>query len=452
MMARIKTVYTCQSCGYQSPKWLGRCPDCTSWNTLLEERIVKEKKIPAVFKGSISPQPISSLSKGDENRLSTEIGELDRVLGAGVVLGSTVLVGGDPGIGKSTLLLEAMGRLADKGCTVLYVSGEESSKQIKLRGERIGITSENLFIYPETMIERILGSIEAIKPGVIVIDSIQSVYTEGLESSPGSVSQVRETALQLINYTKKKEIPLFLIGHITKDGSIAGPKVLEHMVDTVLYFEGEKGHPYRILRAVKNRFGSVLEIGVFEMKDAGLEEVNNPSALFLEGRAVDASGSVVVSSVEGTRPILVEIQSLICPTAFGMPRRTIVGIDHNRVAIILAILEKKAGLRLANHDVFLKVAGGIRLEEPAIDLGIAVSIASNFLDKVIDSKTLVFGEVGLAGEIRTVNRVELRVKEAKALGFTRCILPKDSFKGIKVDGSLDIIGVSSIKEAMDVLF
>lgn len=452
MMVRIKTVFTCQSCGYQSPKWLGRCPGCTCWNTLLEERVIKSRKVPAVINESASPQPISLLSNGEEDRLSTGIGELDRVLGSGVVLGSTVLVGGDPGIGKSTLLLEAMGRLANKGCRVLYVSGEESSRQIKLRGERIGITSENLLVYSETMIERILESVEAIKPGALVIDSIQSVYTESLESSPGSVSQVREAAAQLINYTKKKEIPLFLIGHVTKDGSIAGPKVLEHMVDTVLYFEGEKGHPYRILRAVKNRFGSVLEIGVFEMKVAGLEEVNNPSAFFLEERPVDASGSVVVSSIEGTRPILVEIQSLVCPTVFGMPRRTVVGVDHNRVAIMLAILEKKAGLKLANHDVFLKVAGGIRLEEPAIDLGIAISIASNFLDKAIDSKTLVFGEIGLAGEIRTVNQVELRVKEAKTLGFTRCMLPKDNLKGLRVGGSLDIIGVSSVKEAMDVLF
>ncbi|MEE9591320.1 MAG: DNA repair protein RadA [Thermodesulfobacteriota bacterium] len=451
-MVRIKTVFVCQSCGYQSPKWLGRCPDCTAWNTLLEERVIKKRKVPAVIKESASPQPISLLSKGEEDRLSTEIGELDRVLGSGVVLGSTVLVGGDPGIGKSTLLLEAMGRLANKGCRVLYISGEESSRQIKLRGERIGVTSDNLFVYSETMIERVLESVDAIKPGALVIDSIQSVYTESLESSPGSVSQVREAAAQLINYTKEKEIPLFLIGHVTKEGSIAGPKVLEHMVDTVLYFEGEKGHPYRILRAVKNRFGSVLEIGVFEMKDAGFEEVKNPSELFLEERPVDASGSVVVSSIEGTRPILVEIQSLVCPTVFGMPRRTVVGVDHNRVAIMLAILEKKAGLKLANHDVFLKVTGGIRLEEPAIDLGIAVSIASNFLDKAIDSKTLVFGEIGLAGEIRTVNQVELRVKEAKTLGFTRCLLPKDSLKGLRVEGSLDIIGVSSIKEAMDVLF
>jgi DNA repair protein RadA/Sms len=452
MMVRTKTVFVCQSCGYRFPKWLGRCPDCTAWNTLIEERVIKKRKVPAVIKESASPQPISSLSKREEDRLSTEIGELDRVLGSGIVLGSTVLVGGDPGIGKSTLILEAMGRLANKGCRVLYISGEESSRQIKLRGERIGVTSDNLFVYSETMIERVLESVDAIKPGVLVIDSIQSVYTEGLESSPGSVSQVREAAAQLINYTKKKEIPLFLIGHVTKEGSIAGPKVLEHMVDTVLYFEGEKGHPYRILRAVKNRFGSVLEIGVFEMKDAGFEEVKNPSVLFLKERPVDASGSVVVSSIEGTRPILVEIQSLVCPTVFGMPRRTVVGVDHNRVAIMLAILEKKAGLKLANHDVFLKVTGGIRLEEPAIDLGIAVSIASNFLDKAIDSKTLVFGEIGLTGEIRTVNQVELRVKEAKTLGFTRCLLPKDSLKGLRVDGSLDIIGVSSIKEAMDVLF
>ncbi|MFQ5329918.1 MAG: DNA repair protein RadA [Thermodesulfobacteriota bacterium] len=451
-MARVRSIYTCQSCGYQAAKWLGRCPDCSEWNSLVEEQFAREVKPPFAVKDVVLPQPISTLRAGEEERGSTGIGELDRVLGGGVVPGAAILIGGDPGIGKSTLLLQTMGMLGEQGRRVLYVSGEESPKQIRLRGERIGAITDNLLVCSETMIEKIVQTLDAVHPDIVVIDSIQSVHSELLASSPGSVSQVRESAAQLIARTKGHDIPLFLIGHVTKDGAIAGPRVLEHMVDTVLYFEGEKGHPFRILRAVKNRFGSVNEIGVFEMEGTGLAEVNNPSALFLEERAVDASGSVVVSSIEGTRPILVEIQSLVCPTIFGMPRRTVVGVDQNRVAIILAILEKKAGLTLGNHDVFLKVAGGMKVEEPAIDLGIAVSIASNFLDRGVDQKTIVFGEIGLAGELRSVSQAGQRIKEAKMLGFTRVILPKESLKAVKLDKSLDTVGVATLQEALDALF
>jgi len=452
-MVKPKTIYTCQSCGYQSPKWLGRCPDCSQWNSLVEERLYREggRSGLTVIEGRTSPQPITELVVKDEDRLSTGIGELDRVLGGGIVLGSAILIGGDPGIGKSTLLLQVMGRLAEKGARVLYVTGEESPRQIKMRGERLGVGAGNLLVYSETVLERILEAIKGLRPGAVVIDSIQTVYTQALESAPGSVSQVRETASQLILSAKGMEVPIFLIGHVTKEGSIAGPRILEHMVDTVLYFEGERGHPFRILRAVKNRYGSVMEIGVFEMKDKGLEEVSNPSALFLAERPVNAPGSVVVSSLEGTRPILVEVQALVCPTIFGLPRRTVVGMDANRVSILVAVVEKKAGLNLANHDIFLKVAGGLRLEEPAIDLGVIVAVASNFLDKPVHPKTVVFGEVGLAGEIRAISQGGLRTKEAEKLGFERCVLPKDNIKAVE-GGSLTLIGVSSIQEAMDVVF
>lgn len=412
----------------------------------------------AVIEGRTQPQPITDLVVKDEDRISTGIGELDRVLGGGIVLGSAILLGGDPGIGKSTLLLQVIGRLADKGSKVLYVTGEESPRQTKMRGERLGVTSSNLFVYSETALERILETVKRLKPRAMVIDSIQTIYTQTLESAPGSVSQVRETASQLILFAKALEIPLFLVGHVTKEGSIAGPRVLEHMVDTVLYFEGERGHPFRILRAVKNRYGSVMEIGVFEMKTSGLEEVSNPSLFFLAERPVDAPGSVVVSSLEGTRPILVEVQALVCPTIFGLPRRTVVGMDSNRVAILTAVLEKKAGLNLANHDIFLKVAGGLKLEEPAIDLGVITAIASNFLDKPVHPKTVVFGEVGLAGEVRAISQAGLRIKEAEKLGFERCILPKDNVKAVEgprtfeEGAGLTLIGVSSIQEAMDALF
>ncbi|OGQ73851.1 MAG: DNA repair protein RadA [Deltaproteobacteria bacterium RIFOXYA2_FULL_42_10] len=454
-MAKARTIYTCQSCGYQSPKWMGRCPDCNQWGSLVEEKMfVKKEASPYPSQGGL-PQPITSLETKEEDRFKTGIRELDRVLGGGIVKGSAILIGGDPGIGKSTLLLQAMARLANSGIKVLYVSGEESPKQTKIRSERLGVTSENLYIYAENMLERISDSIKQLKPDVAVIDSIQTVYTQALESSPGSVSQVRETSFQLIFNAKAMDMPILLVGHVTKDGSIAGPRVLEHMVDTVLYFEGDRGHSFRILRAVKNRYGSVMEIGVFEMRDKGLEEVTNPSALFLAERPQNASGSVVVSSLEGTRPILVEIQSLVCPTVFGIPKRTVLGIDYNRVSLLVAVLEKKGGLNIVNHDIFVKVTGGIRLEEPAIDLGVIASLASNFLDKPILQKTVVFGEVGLAGEVRGISQAESRINEAEKLGFDRCILPKDNLSklsGLKNKKSLNMVGVSSVREAMDVLF
>ena len=447
-MARTRTIYACQGCGNTSHKWLGKCPDCGGWNTFVEEKVEPERKsVGHASAPGAPPRPISTLNMAEEDRISTSISELDRVLGGGLVPGSAVLIGGDPGIGKSTLLLQAMGALA-RTRKVLYVTGEESMRQIRLRGERLGAISEGLLVYAETSLERILDAVKEINPGVLVIDSVQTICSEALESSPGSVSQVREISAKLISNSKAMDIPVFLVGHVTKDGAIAGPKVLEHMVDTVLYFEGERGHAFRILRAVKNRFGSVMEIGVFEMKEEGLREVVNPSEIFLAERPEGASGSAVVSSLEGSRTILVEVQSLVCPTLFGVPRRTVVGVDYNKVMLLAAVLEKKAGIQLANHDIFLKVAGGMRLEEPAIDLGILASITSNCLDKPIDSSTVIFGEVGLAGEVRAISQVEPRVREAAKLGFKRCIMPKDNMKGLKAPSGMKLEGVSTIKEAI----
>lgn len=451
-MAKVKTIYSCQSCGSQAHKWLGRCPDCGGWNSFVEERVEQAPKGRYMSGSSSAPHPITQLDMKEEDRIPTGITELDRVLGHGMVPGSTVLIGGEPGIGKSTLLLQAMGALARLNRKVLYVTGEESMRQIRLRAERLGAVSDNLIVFSETSVERVLGVIKELAPDVIVIDSIQTIYSEALDSSPGSVSQVREASHRLITVAKAMEAPLFLVGHVTKDGAIAGPKVLEHMVDTVLYFEGDRGHLFRILRAVKNRFGSIMEIGVFEMRQNGLCEVLNPSETFLAERPEGASGSAVVSSLEGTRTILVEVQSLVCPTLFGMPRRTVAGVDYNKVILIAAVLEKKAGMALANHDIFIKVAGGMRLDEPAVDLGVAASIASNFLDKPVDPKTVIIGELGLAGEVRAVNQVESRIKEAAKLGFGRCILPKDNLKGLPVPKGMTLFGVKSVREAIDAMF
>lgn len=432
---------------------MGRCPECGSWNSFVEERVEPVK--PGRFAGTAEParpMPISALDTTAEYRVSTGIGELDRVLGGGMVPGSAVLIGGDPGIGKSTLLLQAMGRYAAAGSKVLYVTGEESMRQIRLRGERTGVVSSNLIVYAETSVERIINAMKETAPSVVVIDSVQTLFSDMLESAPGSVSQVRETSSRLVQSAKAAEVPIFLVGHVTKDGAIAGPKVLEHMVDTVLYFEGDRSHAFRILRAVKNRFGSVMEIGVFEMKESGLEEVANPSEIFLADRPEGASGSAVVASLEGTRTILVEVQSLVCATLFGMPRRTVVGVDYNKVMLLAAVLEKKAGITLANHDIFLKVAGGMRLDEPAVDLGVLASIASNYLDKPIEAKTVIFGEVGLAGEIRAISQAEPRIKEAHKLGFRRIILPRDNLKGVRKPADMDLVGVSLITEAIEKFF
>jgi DNA repair protein RadA/Sms len=402
---------------------------------------------------NLPPQPIQSILTSEEGRMKTGIGEFDRVLGGGLVVGTVVLIGGDPGIGKSTLLLQALDRLARKGTSVLYVSGEESLRQIKLRANRIDVAAQKLFVLAENSLEKIIEEIKNLKPQVVVIDSIQTLFSLQLQSAPGSIGQVRESAGKLMVLSKSTNVSTFLIGHVTKEGAIAGPRVLEHIVDTVLYFEGDRGHPYRILRAVKNRFGSTNEIGVFEMKDGGLEEVANPSELFLAERPINVPGSVVISSLEGTRPILVELQALVTPTSYGMPRRTAIGVDPNRVSLLVAVLEKKVGMSLANQDIFVNAAGGVRVDEPAVDLGIISAVASSFLDKPIPSKTMVIGEVGLAGEVRGIHQAEIRLREAAKLGFRRCLLPETNRGRIAGDfGDMEILGIRSVEETLEILF
>jgi len=447
-----KTIYTCQSCGLQSPKWLGRCPDCQTWGGLVEETVAIAKKGGGqqVGQGS-APQRLHEISVAGEERRSCGLGELDRVLGGGTVPGSFILIGGDPGIGKSTLLLQAAERWAALG-PVLYVTAEESARQVKLRAERLDISANELFLLAENALEAILERVRQLQPAFLVIDSIQTVFTCVLESAPGSVSQVRECAGRLMQLAKGEGVATFLVGHVTKDGAIAGPRMLEHMVDTVLYFEGDAGHPYRILRSVKNRFGSTNEIGVFEMKEVGLAEVPNPSELFLAERPQDAPGSVVVASIEGTRPILVELQALVSGTAFGNPRRTAMGIDANRVSLLVAVLEKKVGYTLLAQDIFISVAGGVKINEPAIDLGVVAALASSHLNRSVPARTVLFGEVGLAGEVRAVSRPELRVKEAARLGFDRCILPAGNLKNLDRPCEMTLIGVRSADEALGHLF
>jgi DNA repair protein RadA/Sms len=413
---------------------------------MVEEAVVKAGS--ALPPGETSkPVRISQVTRDVEQRQSCGISELDRVLGGGLVAGSVVLIGGDPGIGKSTLLLQASAYLAGVAGPVLYVSAEESAQQIKLRAMRMGIDGEDLFLLAETNIERIQAHIRQLKPRAVIVDSIQTVFTGAIESAPGSVSQVRESAGRLMLTAKGGGTPIFLVGHVTKDGSLAGPRVLEHLVDTVLYFEGDAGHAYRILRAVKNRFGSTNEIGVFEMKDVGLCEVRNPSELFLAERPLGVSGSVVVAALEGSRPLLVELQALVTSSSFGNPRRTTIGIDHNRLALLVAVLEKKVGLNLAGHDIFLNAAGGVRLNEPSADLAIVMAVASSHLDKAVDPQTVFLGEVGLSGEVRGISQPELRVKEAAKLGFTRCVLPAGNLKQVKVKG-VELIGVKNVDEAL----
>jgi len=447
-----KTIYSCQKCGFQSPKWLGKCGDCGEWNSLVEETVSVARKGLAVAAGSgAAPQRLAEIVSREEDRLKVGIREFDRVLGGGVVPGSLILIGGDPGIGKSTLLLQALGRLAETG-QALYVTAEESARQVKLRAERLGVKAPDLFLLAETSLEAILQQARDQRPAFLVVDSIQTIFTATLESAPGSVSQVRECAGKLMHLAKVEGIPTFIVGHVTKDGAIAGPRMLEHMVDTVLYFEGEAGHPYRILRAVKNRFGSTNEIGVFEMREIGLAEVANPSELFLAERPQGASGSAVIPSLEGSRPILVELQALVSGCAFGNPRRTSIGIDHNRVSLLVAVLEKKIGLSLLAQDIFLNVAGGVRLDEPAVDLGIVAALASSHLNKAVPQRTIVFGEVGLAGEVRAVSRPELRVKEAARLGFDRCFLPAGNLKNLEAPEGMVLRGVRHAEEMLDELF
>jgi DNA repair protein RadA/Sms len=448
-----KTVFFCSNCGYQSPKWLGRCPACGEWNTFVEEAIrddAAEKS--SEFRLNGAPQSIDDIEAKEGERLQTGIAELDRVLGGGVVSGSAILIGGDPGIGKSTLLLQVLEKMAERGLKVLYVSGEESPHQIKLRGRRLGAAAKDLLILVEVELESILVSLGELKPAAVVIDSIQTIYSPVFPSAPGSVGQVREVAGKFIFFAKKTGIPVFLVGHVTKDGSIAGPKILEHMVDTVLYFEGDSGHAYRIIRGMKNRFGPTHEIGVFEMRDSGLSEVANPSAFFLSERPDGVAGSVVVPSMEGTRPILIEVQSLVSTTSFGMPRRTAIGVDHNRVSLLTAVMDKICGIHLGNSDIFLNVAGGVKVDETAIDLGIVSAIASSFLNRPIINGTVVFGEVGLTGEIRGVSQTEFRIREAARMGFKRCIFPNKKQKDAFDIKNIELIPIRSLKELTENLF
>jgi len=450
-MAKTKTLFGCQACGHKEPKWLGRCPDCGGWNTLVEE--IEERETKRGWGSSTSggkPIKLTEVSAEREDRMLTGIGELDRVLGGGVVAGGLSLLGGDPGIGKSTLLLAALARLSAHGPT-LYVTGEESLRQTRMRAERLGIDSENLHLLAETDAEKVIAAAEAMRPTALAVDSIQTLFLPELGSAPGTISQVREVAGRLMGYAKRSETPTFIVGHVTKDGAIAGPRVLEHMVDTVLYFEGDRGHPYRVLRAHKNRFGSTNEIGVFEMKASGLAEVLDPSALFLSERPKEASGSVVTASVSGTRPLLVEVQALVAPTGYGTARRTTMGVDHQRVALLAAVLEKKEGVDLVGCDLFVNVAGGMELSEPSADLAIVASLVSSARDRPVDAQTLIFGEVGLAGEVRAVAQIEPRLTEAAKMGFKRAILPAASIRNIE-DPPLELVPVSSLNEALEALF
>jgi DNA repair protein RadA/Sms len=448
---RAKTSFLCQACGHESARWLGRCPDCGRWNSMKEERLaVAGKGRPSALPGvSAKATSIDAIEMVGENRLQTGCGEFDRVLGGGVIPGSVVLIGGDPGIGKTTLLLQALPRLASNGQRVLYVSGEESPGQIKMRGERLGVHSPLLYILAETSLEEILKAVQALQPAAVAVDSIQTVYTDQLTSAPGSISQVQEVAGQLMWFAKRSGIPVFIIGHVTKEGAIAGPRLLEHIVDTVLYFEGEKGHSYRILRAVKNRFGSTNEIGVFEMKDTGLEEVGNPSELFLAERPEKSTGSVIVSSLEGSRPILIELQALVSPTGYAMPKRMATGVEINRVSVLLAVMEKRLGLHLSGQDVYVNVVGGMRIDEPAIDLGIATAITSSLRERPVDSNTVVLGELGLGGEVRAISQAELRIREAAKMGFRRCLLPARNLTKLDPVTDMELVGIRDVGEALD---
>ena len=450
-MAKQKNIYNCQKCGFQSPKWMGRCPDCQQWNTFVEELPVATSSHSHNLSEPGKPLKLSEVTSREEDRISCGMTEFNRTLGGGVVPGSLILVGGDPGIGKSTLLLQAFAKLAENG-PALYVTAEESARQVKLRAERLAIRTDNLYLLAETSLTQIRQRIKELKPAFLVIDSIQTIFSDAIESAPGSVSQVRECTGQLMLQAKGDNLPTFLVGHVTKDGAIAGPRVLEHMVDTVLYFEGSAGHPYRILRAVKNRFGSTNEIGVFEMQEQGLREVSNPSELFLAERPEKSAGSAVVPALEGSRPILVELQALVSGSSFGTPQRTAIGIDHKRVALLIAILEKKVELSLAGQDIFLNVAGGVKLDEPAVDLAAICALASSHLNRVINPHVVMFGEVGLTGEVRAVSQPELRVKEAARLGFTKCILPYGNMKNIEVPENMELLTIKHANEALEHIF
>ncbi len=450
---KTRVVFACQACGFESSKWRGRCPDCGAWNSFAEER---QEAPPPPGKGrpaglpqtASRPKPFDAIDNSEDARVPSGIDEFDRVLGGGIVPGSLVLIGGEPGIGKSTLLLQVAHLLGRTHGSVLYVSGEESERQVKLRGERLGIEGGGLFLMAETALERILEEVESLKPRALVVDSVQTVFSSRFPSAPGSISQVREVATQLLFVAKSRGITTFLIGHVTKDGNLAGPKSLEHIVDTVLYFEGEKRQHHRIVRAVKNRFGAVSELGVFEMTGTGLQPVANPSALFLAERQQGSAGSAVVATVEGTRPVLVEVQALVSPTSFGTPRRMSLGIDPNRTNLLLAVLEKRVGLELLGDDVFVSVAGGLEIDEPAADLGVAAAVASSFRNRPLPAQTVLFGEVGLGGEVRGAGQAGLRVREAAQMGFTRCILPARNVPDDAPPG-IRLIGVHTLEEALE---
>ena len=450
-----KTLFSCQKCGYQSPKWLGRCTECGAWDSFAEE-VVSTAGNTGPMRGinpvAACPVPIDSVDLVEEARFSTRIDELDRVLGGGLVAGSLVLIGGEPGIGKSTLMLQALHGMAAGGRKVLYVSGEESIRQLRLRSRRLAASAPLLLVVSEIDLDLILAMVAQHTPDVLVIDSIQTMYSSDLTSAPGSVSQVRESAMRLMLNAKKSNIPTLLVGHVTKEGAIAGPKLLEHMVDTVLYFEGDRNHVFRVLRTVKNRFGSTNEIGVFEMQAGGLMEVANPSAVFLSERPENAPGSVVTAAMEGTRPILVELQALASSTHLGTPRRTVLGLDPHRVALLVAVMEKKLGLHLTGHDIFMNVAGGVKIDEPAVDLGVLASIASSFLDKPVANHTIVMGEVGLTGEVRAIGNMEIRLTEAHKMGFRRCLAPAGNLKRIIAPAEIELVGVASVEAAMEALF
>ncbi len=453
---KLTTVYFCQNCGYESSKWLGQCPGCRQWNTLVEETVDTSVKAAGGKSQRMlprtSPTVLADIAVAQETRTKTHIRELDRVLGGGIVEGSLTLVGGDPGIGKSTILLQMCRKLAQDGKRVLYISGEESAVQIKMRADRIGAFEKNMLLFCETNLDTIAETIREQKPQVVVIDSIQTMYSDNVSSAPGSVSQVRESTGILLQLAKGLGVSVFIVGHVTKEGTVAGPKVLEHMVDTVLYFEGDRHASYRILRSVKNRFGSTNEIGVFEMREDGLAEVANPSEYMLEGRPEGASGSVVVCSLEGTRPLLIEIQALVCHSNFGIPRRQTTGTDFNRVNLLMAVLEKRSGIQLSGCDAYVNIAGGLRVMEPAIDLGIVLAILSSFRNCPLSPRLAAFGEVGLSGEVRSVSQASLRVAEAEKLGFDTCIMPAVCADSLKRDGKMRIIGVKNVQDAIAALF
>ncbi|MBW1989821.1 MAG: DNA repair protein RadA [Deltaproteobacteria bacterium] len=450
-MAKARVSYVCGECGYTAAGWMGKCPDCGAWGSI-SERVAAPARASVLAETAAAPVPVSQVSAEGETRLAVGVGELDRVLGGGLVPGSAVLLGGDPGIGKSTLMLQALGRLAGAGHRVLYVSGEESASQVRWRAERLGAVSDNLYVVAEIELSRILSMAEELSPQAVVLDSVQTLYSAESESAPGSVSQVRESAFKVVQAAKSRGFSAFLVGHVTKEGALAGPRILEHMVDTVLYFEGERSHAYRVLRAVKNRFGATDEIGVFEMAEAGLAEVKNPSAAFLSQRPEGAAGSAVAACLEGTRPVLVEIQALASPSSFSSPRRTVLGLDANRVALLAAVLEKKAGLSLASQDLYVNVAGGLRVSETAADLAVCCAAASALLDRPLPPDLVLAGEVGLTGEVRGASRLDARLKEAAKMGFTRCLVPRAALASLPKAKGMKPAGVKTVAEALKLLF